>query len=49
MHMPVSFAVVDLLDDIQPYPLVLFDVVEPVIQFASKLATNYLVQSLLRH
>jgi hypothetical protein len=49
LDMAVSFAIVDLLNYIQPYLFILLDIVEPVIQFASKFTPNDLIQNFLRH
>ena len=47
--MPVALAGVDLLNDLQADALVLFDIVEPILQFAPVLRPDDLLQNLLRH
>lgn len=49
VHMPVALARVDLLNDLQTDALVLFDIVEPILQFAPVLRPDDLLQNLLRH
>ena len=47
--MSVSFAAVDLPDNIQPKQFVIFDVFEPVVEFGSVLCADDLVENLLGH
>lgn len=49
IDMPVALAGVDLFNDLQPNTLILFDIVEPIIQFALELRSDDLLQNLLRH
>jgi hypothetical protein len=47
--MAITLTIVDLFDDLQPYSFVFFDVIEPVVELAAELASDYLVENLLCH
>lgn len=49
IDMPVTLAGVDLFNDLQPDPLILFDIVEPILQLVPVLWPDDLLQNLLRH